>query len=175
MQKIVVTSENPAKVESVKEWFKKLFPDLLFEFVSISVASDVSEQPIWDDETFNWAMNRINNATKEISADYYVGIESWIEKSIHWIWVVDRVLVRSKTWKVWKAKSWVFYLPEKVNELINSWKTLWEASKIIFNKIKTDKKSWTIWVLTNNIVTRTNKYLNTIALALIPFKNPKLY
>jgi inosine/xanthosine triphosphatase len=79
MKKVIIASKNPVKINAVKQGFKKMFPNTEFEFIDISVSSEVSDQPFGNDEIFQGAFNRATNAKKEVSnADYWVGVEGGI-------------------------------------------------------------------------------------------------
>ena len=62
MKKIVVASKNPVKINATLDGFLRMFPDEQFEIVGVSAASEVSDQPMNDDETYRGAFNRANNA-----------------------------------------------------------------------------------------------------------------
>ena len=46
MKTVIVGSENPVKLETAKEAFKLVFPEIEFEFITFSAPSLVSDQPI---------------------------------------------------------------------------------------------------------------------------------
>jgi len=175
MKTVIITSENPVKIQAVKNAFAKMFPNEEFEFNYIPVPSDIPEQPFNLEETFNGAKNRTDNASKKIpNAAFYVGIEGGLEKFQNQIGVVTWAVIKSGN-KYGKAKSETFFLPEKITELLNQGKELKEAMKILFNEEEINKKSGTIGFLTKDIINRTTYSENTVILALIPFKNKELY
>ncbi len=72
--KILVGSKNPVKLNAVKEAFSLYFENI--EIVSISVPSNVSDQPI-NEETYEGAKNRATelqkiNSNKNWNADFFV-------------------------------------------------------------------------------------------------------
>jgi inosine/xanthosine triphosphatase len=72
--KITIASQNPAKVEALKEMIAD-YPHLKdAEIVPVSVSSDVSDQPKSLEETVRGAMNRAKNAYADCG--YSFGIES---------------------------------------------------------------------------------------------------
>lgn len=80
IQKVIVASLNPAKINAVKSAFTEVFPEQDFSFDGVSVASEVPDQPMSNDETKQGAINRVRNAKSEVTdADYYVGLEAGIE------------------------------------------------------------------------------------------------
>jgi len=73
---IAVGSTNHAKVNAVKEVLQDSSHFPPFEIVSLSVGSDVSDQPISFQETIQGAKNRAKNAFMQRDCKYSFGIES---------------------------------------------------------------------------------------------------
>ena len=175
MKKIIIASKNPVKVNSVKMAFQKVFPEETFEFEGVSVPSNVSDQPVSDEETMIGASNRANNAMISIpNADYWIGIEGGIEKMKHGVGSFSWIVVKSKN-KEGKAKGNIFFLPKKVVELIDQGKELGDADDIVFGGNNSKQKNGSVGILTGDIITRTDYYYTALILALIPFKNQNLY
>jgi len=175
MRKVMVASKNPVKIDAVKIWFEKMFPEETFEFVWVSVKSEVADQPLSYQETLLGATNRANNAkNKYPNADYWVWIEWWLEKRFQdmksFAWVVTLSDDR-----IWRGKTWVFFLPKKVIDLIDQWKELWEADDIVFWQSNSKQNTWAVGLLTDNIITRTSYYSEAVIFSLIPFKNYDLF
>lgn len=173
--KIVVTSTNPVKIRAAEQAFKKVFRKSGFEIVSISVESQVSAQPMSDNETLKGAMNRVKNAVKEIpKADYWIGIEGGLELIDKQLSSFTWVVVRSKDF-VGKAKSDTFFLPQKIADLIKNGKELGEANDIVFKKRNSKQDNGAVGLLTKDIITRDKLYEDVVVLALIPFVHNRLY
>jgi len=82
IKKVYVASKNPVKIRASQIAFEKIFPIETFAFEGVSVPSDVSDQPMSDEETLTGALNRAAHAKKEKpDANYWIGIEGGIEKS----------------------------------------------------------------------------------------------
>ncbi len=175
MRKIIVWSKNPIKINAVKIWFEKMFPNENFEFIWIKTDSKVADQPLSNQETLLGATNRAKNIQKEYpNADYWIGIEWWLEK--------DKQDMKSFAWvvtlsndRIWKGKTGVFFLPQKIIELIKQWKELWEADDIVFGQRNSKQNNWAVGLLTDNIITRTSYYTEAVIFSLIPFKNPEIF
>ena len=175
MKKVIIASKNPVKINAAKIGFEKMFPDNNFKFESVSVSSNVPNQPIGDQETMLGALNRANKAREMASdADYWIGMEGGIERSDEELGAFSWIVIISNN-TVGKAKTGTFFLPPKVAELIDDGKELGEAGSIIFEQTNLKQKSGVIGILTSNIVDRTKWYSEAVVLALIPFKNRKLY
>jgi len=163
------------KIEAVKIGFKKVFSEAELNFESISVPSGVSDQPLSNEETFEGAMNRCNNAFKEINdADFWIGIEGGIQKFNNETEAFAWVYLKSKN-KTGKARTATFFLPEKITKLIEQGIELGEADDIVFGLKDSKKQNGAVGILTKNITDRTKYYSEAIVLALIPVINTDLY
>jgi len=175
MKKVVVASHNPVKINSVRIGFEKMFPCGSFEFESVSVESDVKDQPKSYRETLKGAVNRASNAFKKMPrADYWVGIEGGIEEKGNEMEAFAWVVIKSKN-KVGKAKTGTFFLPNKIIKLIKEGKELGEADDIVFGRRNSKQENGAVGILTDNVIDRTKYYSEAVILAMIPFKNPDLY
>ncbi len=176
MQKIVIASKNPVKINATLNGFKKMFPKADFEIEGVFVPSGVSDQPLTDAETFKGASNRVNNAFKEKpDADYWIGIEGGIEEKNSEMEAFAWVIVKSKSGNTGKGRTGTFFLPSKITELIKQGKELGEADDIVFKRKNSKQENGAVGILTEDVISRTNYYIEAIVLALIPFKNPDLY
>jgi len=76
MEKVIIASKNPVKIQATKNGFAKMFPSQKFEFVGITASSNVADQPLSNEETFRGAKNRTDNASGEVKGgDFFIGIE----------------------------------------------------------------------------------------------------
>ncbi len=174
MKKVVVASKNPVKVSAVKHGFEKMFPNESFEFVEASVKSGVADQPSSDEETLAGATNRVDNASKEINADFYVGLEGGVEQVGKDMEAFAWVVVKSAQ-KYGKSKTGTFFLPKEVVSLIKQGKELGEADDIVFRRSNSKQQNGAVGILTGDVIDRTKYYTEAVVLALIPFKNSGLY
>ncbi len=153
-----------------------MFLNEKFEIKSISVASGVSHQPQSDTETFTGAWNRANNAChKEPDADFCVGIEGGIEEKNSDMEAFAWVVIKAKGGGFGKGRTGTFFLPPQITELIKQGKELSEADDIVFGRTNSKQDNGAVGILTDNVIDRTKYYTEAVVLALIPFKNKKLY
>jgi len=175
MKKVVIASKNPVKIQAVKNGFEKMFPKEIFEFIGVSVLSNVSDQPLSNKETLLGAINRANNACKEIKeADFWVGIEGGVEEMGEELEDFSWVVVKSPL-QYGKAKTGSFYLPNGISNLIKQGKELGDAIDIVFSRSNAKQQNGAVGLLTGDIIDRTSFYTEAVVLALIPFKNSDLY
>ena len=70
--KITIGSLNPTKVEAVKSVFHH------YEVIGKNVPSNVSNQPMTDQETMEGAINRANNAKRDGNSEIGIGLEGGV-------------------------------------------------------------------------------------------------
>ncbi len=173
--KIIVASQNPVKIKAVLNGFKKMFPEKVLEVKGVSVDSNVSAQPQNDLETFTGAKNRVENASKNTKADFWVGIEGGIEEKGSEIECFAWIVIKSKKGKYGKSRTGTFLLPPKITRLIKQGKELAEADDIVFGRNNSGRSNGTIGIMTGNAIDRTKYYTEAVILACIPFKNTSLF
>ena len=177
MKTIIIASKNPVKISAALAGFEKMFPGEEFAAEGVSVPSGVSDQPQTGVETFTGASNRAQNAERaQPEADFWVGIEGGIEEkdsgemeSFAWI------VIRSNDNRLGKARTSTFFLPPLVAQLIRQGKELGEADDIVFGRTNSKQDNGAVGLLTGNVIRRATYYTQAVILALIPFKNEKLY
>ena len=175
MKKILVASLNPVKIEAVRSGFQRMFPDETFLVEGLKVPSGVSDQPMTDAETLQGAKNRAGNAhTTNPDSDYWVGVEGGCDYladdlvAFAWIVVMGKVGCGS-------ARTGMFRLPKRVQDLIEAGKELGEADDIVFGTTNSKQESGAVGLLSGDVITRTTYYEHAVVLALLPFKNQDLY
>ncbi|MFD0931011.1 inosine/xanthosine triphosphatase [Psychroflexus salinarum] len=175
MKKVIIASKNPVKIQAAKNGLEQMFPNQEFECMGVSVQSNVSDQPMSDEETFRGAKNRADNAVKTYKdADFYIGIEGGIANIETEMQAFAWVFIKSKE-KYGKSRTGTFFLPKQVVDLIKAGKELGEADDIVFKRDNSKQKSGAVGILTGGTINRTGYYTEAVILALIPFKNEDLY
>jgi inosine/xanthosine triphosphatase len=176
MTKIIIASKNPVKIESTRAGFAKMFKDEIFEIEGLSVDSGVSAQPTSEEETLKGATNRVNNVFNlSPDADYWVGIEGGSKIVGEGMETFAWVVIKSKNGRVSQGRTASFYLPKEIVTLVRQGKELGEADDIVFKRSNSKQSNGAVGILTGDVLTRTDYYETAVILALIPFKNPKLY
>ncbi|HAS6995462.1 TPA: non-canonical purine NTP phosphatase [Vibrio parahaemolyticus] len=167
-QKVVIASLNPAKINAVKSAFQSALPQQVFEFVGISVPSEVADQPMTNEETHRGALNRVKNAKLEMpTADFYVGLEAGIEGNVTFAWMV----IESDTHRG-ESRSASLMLPPEVLAQLADANELGDVMDKVFGTENIKQKGGAISLLTQNQLTRSSVYHQALILALIPFTNP---
>lgn len=172
---VIIASENPVKINAVIQGFNKMISGHELTFSGCKTRSDVSDQPMTNEETRQGAFNRAKNAKALIAdAEFWVGIEGGIEptsdgmQAFAWI-----VILSNETSGM--ARTSTFYLPHKIATLIEQGMELGEADDRVFNKSNSKQQNGAVGILTKNNITRTSYYTEAVILALIPFIQSELY
>ncbi|WP_281614682.1 inosine/xanthosine triphosphatase [Flammeovirga sp. SubArs3] len=176
-KKIIVASKNPVKINASLEGMQKILPNEQFEVIGVDVPSGVSDQPMTSKETWQGALNRAMNAKSEIpEAEYWVGMEGGIDKdedgkmyAFAWMCVIDQKDA------IGKGQTGVFYLPSKVQQLVEEGIELGYANDQVFNENGSKRKGGAVGSLTFGALGRTEYYVQALVLAMIPLVNPNLY
>ncbi|KAG8671842.1 hypothetical protein FPOAC2_05203 [Fusarium poae] len=171
---VVVASNNIPKIKATSEGFKQMFLDT-YDFQSLSVDSNVSDQPFSNEETLRGATNRAQNAqTLKPEADFWVGIEGGVEISNDSLCSFAWIVVIGKTGKVGKARTSAYFLPEKTCKLLEKGIELGHADDMVFGQTDSKNKQGSVGLLTGGVIDRAAYYTQAVILALIPFRNPSL-
>ena len=175
MKKVIVASQNPVKVEATKIAFERMFPKEKFEVVGVQVPSFVSNQPMSDEETFEGAMNRAENAKiAHKAADFWVGIEGGIEDREDVMDAFGWMVVFTET-TMSEARSCTFPLPPYIADAVRAGKELGHVNDAFFKMHNSKQGSGAVGSLTDNRVTRMDLYVQPLMLALIPLLKKELW
>lgn len=174
-QLVIVGSRNPVKISCTDAGFHQAFTEA-FLVEGLNVSSDVSAQPIGDEETLLGAFNRANNSKNVFpEADYWVGIEGGVEDSSKGMSAFAWVVVLDRQGNMGKSKTATFLLPEAIAELVRQGVELGEADDRVFNRENSKHHDGAVGILTNGAINRKEYYQQAIVLALIPFLNKDYY
>ncbi|MEQ8533785.1 MAG: inosine/xanthosine triphosphatase, partial [Imperialibacter sp.] len=129
---VIIGSRNPVKVQCVKNAFEKSFPREVFSFEGVDVASNVSDQPMTDEETYRGAFNRATNAKASHSkGHFWVGIEGGISDAAGLMEAFAWIVILSSE-RTSRARTATFLLPDKVAQLVRQGIELGVADDQVF-------------------------------------------
>lgn len=175
--KVGVGTDNPVKLQAVKNIFTIFYPNA--QFLMVPVESGVSKQPIGDLEIINGAINRAKGILEKSDCDLGVGIESGLVKLplLHgkfglrqWCAIIDR------EGGITLGAGGIFEAPDKIiKRVFNLNEEVGEATDKIFGTKESKKKQGLIGFLTENVMDRTKLTENAVILALVPRINENLY
>jgi len=167
--KVLVGSNNPVKLDAVKEAFEKYYKDV--EITGISVESDVPEQPV-NSDTFTGAKNRamkLFDMNKKNDNDFFVGVEGGIIEIDNKWFGFGCMCIVDKNGKIGFGTSPMFPMPQFVIDQLKNGKELGIVIDELSNKENTKHKEGAIGFFTNDVMTRKDLYVNGLITALIPF------
>lgn len=175
-QKVIIASQNPAKIKAVEIGFGRMFPEVEFIFEGASVISGVGLQPMSDDQTFAGALQRAYTAREQIEdAAFYVGMEGGVEEMEDELYAFAWVVVLGPDKLVGKSRTATFVLPPAVSELVREGKELGEADDIVFGTEESKATTGAVGILTHGLFDRAQYYSESVIMGLIPFKNHQLF
>jgi len=173
--RVVVASHNPVKIEAVRSGFQRMFPHSQIEVISVNVPSGVGIQPLSDAETLQGALNRARAARRQLpAADYWAGVEGGVEEKDGTMSAFAWVVILSAG-GCGKARSATFDLPPALADLVRQGVELGEADDRLFGRHNSKQQNGAVGLLTGDVIDRAAYYEQPVILALIPFKNPRLY
>jgi inosine/xanthosine triphosphatase len=172
---IIVGSKNPVKINCTSAGFFQAFnSEFLVE--GLNIGSNVSNQPIGSEETYQGAFNRAKNAKNVFpEADFWVGIEGGIEKEGAEMSAFAWVVIMDKSERIGKSKTATFVLPDKIASMVNEGMELGEADDKFFDQQNSKQEGGSVGLLTKGAIPRKDYYQQAVVLALIPFLNEGIF
>lgn len=173
----VVGSDNPVKVNAVKNVVSKIWPKARVDFVKVN--SGVSHQPIGMEETIKGAVNRAKATLKQYQgkADFGVGLEGGITENkpyghfnMPWCCVVD------KKGHIGLGCGGAIEIPQNLmKQILLSGKELGEVMDEKTGISDTKRKMGAIGILTGGLIDRQKAYEVMVIYALARFIKPEYY
>jgi pantetheine-phosphate adenylyltransferase len=171
--KVFVGSENPVKINAVKNVFAKVFDDV--EVTGIPVQSEVPDQPK-EKKVIEGAIKRAKNAMNPES-DFQVGIEAglfWNETAQKYF-DVQYCAIIDKAQRITMGHGGGFNYPDEIIEHIKKGKTVGQAVEDIFGIKDAGKKMGAIGYLSDNLLDRTRLTEQAVLMSMIPRMRSELY
>jgi inosine/xanthosine triphosphatase len=171
---IAVGSRNRTKLEAVRLAFSELWPDIACRVVGCSVDSDVRSQPMSDLEAYRGARARAGGISRDIEADFRVGLEGGLQNfegrwfNSTWVVVIDRTGAEGVGTGIRME-----VLPSVVR-LILEGKELADACNEVFHIDNTKNGVGYFGLMTSNVMSRTTAFRDAVVAALAPFLHPEL-
>ena len=175
--KVLVGSQNPVKIEAVKDAFSKYFGDV--EVIGMKVPSNVPDQPFGED-TYKGAKNRALALKKlseeqDIDADFFVGVEGGVIK-LYGTWLqFGGMCIIDKKGRTSFGASPHYPLPDCVVEQLMKGIELGTVMDNLSKEHNTKQKGESIAYFTKNVMARKEFYMHGLVVALVPFLNEELY
>ena len=166
--KIIVGSQNPAKINAVQATFERVFPQVNIECHGIHAPSGVAEQPMSEAETLLGAENRVGFCQQQGGADYYVAMEGGVDRFSYGAATFAYVVIgKGKIQSVGRSAN--LPIPDSVFDALKAGQELGPLMDSLFNTQNVKQKGGAIGLLTNGIETRSSSYQHALTLAMARF------
>jgi inosine/xanthosine triphosphatase len=174
-----IGTKNPAKLKCVELSAKQCFPNVDHVFTPFPVPSNISDQPLSDDECIQGAENRAKGALAAVpEATHGVGLEGGVSKigdkwfECGWICVVER-----STGRVGLGSSARFLMSRKLmTPILEEKKELAEVMDALSGQTDVRSGLGAMGVLTDGHLDRVEAYSHGMTFALAPFlSDPSVY
>lgn len=167
MHHVVSATTNPAKIQAILQAFNEIFGEGSCHIESVSVESEVPEQPFGSPETRAGARNRVENARAlRPQADFWVAIEAGIDEGSTFSWVV----IENREQRG-ESRSATLPLPAVILEKVQVGDALGPVMSHYTGIDEIGRKEGAIGVFTAGTLTRASVYHQAVILALSPFHN----
>ena len=175
--KILVGSENPVKIESVREAFSRYFKDV--QAVGMKADSQVPEQPK-EDETFEGAKNRALflkkvNDEKGLGADFFVGLEGGITRRCSQWFAFGGMCIIDRKGRIGLGASPHIPLPDIVVKELLAGKELGVVMDTVAKDSNVKQKYGAMGFFTKGVLDRKGFYVDGLIAALAPFVSEEFY
>jgi inosine/xanthosine triphosphatase len=173
---IFVGSKNPVKINSVINAGSEAWPEL--QVIGIDVPSEISEQPMTDEETRQGATNRSRTVFKEglktlsiqqISSSVVlgVGLEGGVfKKDNNELWSTVWATVTDKDGNLYESNGARFKVPEIISKRILAGEEMGPIMGSFFSDPNLKQKQGAIGAITKGFIDRTEEYTIIVKLAL---------
>ncbi|WP_246941315.1 DUF84 family protein [Bacillus pinisoli] len=159
MLTITVGSKNFAKVEAVKDVFLEAV-----EIKSLSVPSDVSEQPFSDEETLHGAKNRAVHAMMAGGTDIGIGLEGGVVEMASGLYLCNWGALVDHTGFSTVAAGARIQLPDEIAHELRNGQELGPVMDAYAKKKDVRKLEGAIGIFTNEMVNRKEMFTHIVKL-----------
>lgn len=156
--KIIVGSENKTKLAAVET----VFPNM--SVITHKVPSDVSAQPMTDEETRQGAVNRARYAQATIPGSIGIGLEGGIMDLEGEVFLCNWGALVTAEQEVITAAGARIKLPNSFHAALAKGKELSDIMEEFTQKADIRNKEGAIGIFTNNEVTRTALFIHLVTL-----------
>jgi inosine/xanthosine triphosphatase len=152
--KIIIGSNNPAKVAAVKNAFQ--FQQT--EFLSLDIPSGVSEQPFSDEETIKGAINRAVGALNKGNGDIGIGLEGGVQETSQGLLLCNWGVLAAQNIDPIIAGGARFLLPNEIAERLRAGEELGPVMDDYAKKTNVRKNEGAVGIFTNGLINRSEMF-----------------
>ena len=174
--KIILGSNNEPKRLAVSNAFQKAFPDTDIVVETVSADSGVSSHPLNGSETLQGALNRAAHARQQKpGADFYVGVEGGLIQIDDRTWLHGLIAVSNAEGETYTGVSAGVELRGILLVAAHEGRELNESLHEHFELKDIGKANGFYGLVSNDVVTREDAYIQAIIFALAPFNHPEYF
>jgi inosine/xanthosine triphosphatase len=159
---IAVGTTNKPKVSAVKESFKNTACSIIEE----PVPSNVSAQPMSDEETLQGAINRARACQKKQNSDIGIGLEGGVMEIGSQMYLVSWGALATKNDKIFVACGARFPIPDEVSVELKQGKELGEVMDKYTERVGVRHNEGCVGVFTHGRVSRSEMFKHIVDLLL---------
>nr|WP_106780477.1 DUF84 family protein [Lysinibacillus timonensis] len=159
---VSIGTKNKAKTKAITNMVDQYFKQV--EYKNLTVPSNVSEQPLSDEETRQGAINRAKNALEESQADFNFGLEGGVRIIDDLMYCCNWGALALKDGTVITAAGALFLLPDEVAKEVRAGKELGPVMDVYTNEKGIRHNKGAIGVFTANLVDRTEMFEHIVKL-----------
>lgn len=181
---IYVGSQNKAKIKAVeialaqiKEQQKKSLTSIR-KVEGVIVPSGVSEQPKYDEETIQGALNRCQELHQRYPGSICIGLEGGVQETTHGLLLCNWGVLIDQEGNRYIAGGARIPLPESVTEGIRQGKELGEVIEHYANQTNVRQNEGAIGILSNGLIDRPHMFAEVVLLLLgqmLHYSGSKIY
>lgn len=166
--KIIIGSQNPAKITAVKNCFSNEN-----EFLALDVPSGVSGQPFSDDETIKGAINRAKAALNRGNGDIGIGLEGGVQETSFGLLICNWGAIISKEGQPIIAGGARLPLPEEIAIRLRAGEELGPVMEDYAKKKNVRKQEGAVGIFTNGMVNRSEMFTHVMHLLVGQYERSK--
>jgi inosine/xanthosine triphosphatase len=175
--KVLVGSNNPVKIDAVKEAFGLHFANV--DVLARPVESKVPDQPV-NNETYIGARNRALklldiNSSENLGAAFCVGIEGGIMQIFNKWFGFGCMCIMDENKNEGFGTSAHFEIPAEVLQRLIAREELGDVMDDIMKRKNTKRGLGAIGFFTGGVMNRKELYVPGLIAALVPFNNKEMY
>ncbi|WP_277586160.1 DUF84 family protein [Psychrobacillus antarcticus] len=166
--KILIGTQNRAKTKAVQAISSVYYPDAIFE--NIEVSSDVSEQPMSQEETRQGAINRAKYLMEDTDALFGIGLEGGIQVIDGQMYICNWGALVTQKGTVFTATGAGVPLPKEISEQLLAGAELGPVMDVFTNKNGIRHDEGAIGVFSNGFVNRSAMFEHIMLLLIGQFE-----
>ncbi|GAA0600507.1 DUF84 family protein [Virgibacillus siamensis] len=156
--KILIGSKNPAKIDAVGSVFNN------DNITGIEVPSQVSAQPVTDEETRRGAINRAWRCVSESTCDIGIGLEGGVMTLDGQLYVTNWGALASYDGTIITAGGARIQLPHNFSAKLNQGLELGDIMDEYAKRQDVRKKEGAIGIFTNELISRKEMFVHVVKL-----------